>query len=45
MRENIAADLSCELDQVSVKATTANGVGSLATGAGICAQAIVLIGK
>jgi 2-C-methyl-D-erythritol 2,4-cyclodiphosphate synthase len=41
MRERIAALLAIDLDATSVKATTNNGVGELARGAGVGALAVV----
>ncbi len=41
MRENLAAAFSCEIDRISVKATTEEGLGL--AGAGIGAHAVVLL--
>jgi 2-C-methyl-D-erythritol 2,4-cyclodiphosphate synthase len=45
MRQNIAAALGISLDQISIKATTEEGLGFTGTGEGISAQAVVLIEK
>ena len=45
MRENIAAALKIETDQVNVKATTEQGLGFTGTGEGISSQAICMIEK
>ncbi len=40
---NIAADLGIARDRINVKATTAEGLGTLGRGEGLAAQAVVLL--
>ena len=45
MRENIAAALHVDVSQISIKATTEEGLGFTGAGEGISAQAICLLTK
>ncbi len=45
MRENIAGALGLEKSQVNIKATTAEGTGSVGRGEAIASQAVVLLEK
>jgi 2-C-methyl-D-erythritol 2,4-cyclodiphosphate synthase len=43
MRNNLAEDLGCEIDQVNVKATTTEKLGFEGRKEGIACQAVVLL--
>jgi 2-C-methyl-D-erythritol 2,4-cyclodiphosphate synthase len=45
MRENIAADVGVAVEEVNVKAKTAERLGAIGRGEGIAAEAVVLITK
>lgn len=45
MEENIAKVLKIGVEQVNIKATTVEGLGAIGAGAGIAAQAVVLIAR
>ena len=45
MRASVANVLGCELDQISVKATTEEKLGFTGSGEGIAAHAVVLLNK
>ena len=45
MRENIAAALQVDLDQINVKATTEEGLGFTGSGEGISSQAVCMLEK
>lgn len=44
MRDNISSDLSISLSQLSIKATSSEGLGFIGRQQGIAAQAVVLLG-
>jgi ygbB family len=44
MRENIASDLCCNSEQISIKATTTERLGFVGRGDGVAAEAVVLVG-
>ena len=43
MRQNIAEILTCNIDQISVKATTEEGLGFTGEGLGIACHAVCLL--
>ena len=43
MRETVAAAISVDVDKISVKATTEEGMGYIGSGEGVSASAVVLI--
>lgn len=43
MRENIAAAAGCDISQISVKATTEEGLGFTGTGEGVAAHAVCIL--
>jgi len=43
MRQILAEDLDCELQQISIKATTEEGLGISGCGEGMSATVVVLI--
>ena len=45
MRENIAADLECSVEQINIKATTTEALGFIGREEGLAAYAVVLLGS
>lgn len=45
MRKNISQDLSCDLDQINIKATTTERLGFVGREEGIAAEAVCLLEK
>ncbi len=45
MRENLAADLQLAVEQVNIKASTLEGLGTIGRGEAVAALAVALIGK
>ena len=45
MRDNLAADMACELSQLNIKATTTEGLGYAGRKEGIACHAVVLLGS
>jgi 2-C-methyl-D-erythritol 2,4-cyclodiphosphate synthase len=45
MKKHISQALGIDSTQVTIKATTANGLGFIGRGEGMAAQAVVLVGK
>ena len=43
MRRNIANDLNCDLDQISIKATTEEHLGISGSGSGMTASCVVMV--
>ncbi|MEK9771069.1 MAG: 2-C-methyl-D-erythritol 2,4-cyclodiphosphate synthase [Nitrosomonadales bacterium] len=43
MKKNISQDLSCDLDQINIKATTTEKLGFIGRGDGVAAEAVCLL--